>query len=138
MKFIEPNALNRAGFSVGENDGFSDEFGLHVSEHGKNRGRAELHNGHSVPQRLAVGAVVLHSKGVEVVAGTGQPSVGRIRNGSRNHPMRRSVINDPIEMPRSREPLRCARTASLAGSLATAMGVCAIEQRSAMSPGKLL
>ena len=80
VKFIEPNALNRAGLSVGENDGFSNEFGLHVSQRGKNRGRAELHNGHSVPPKAdrRFGAVVLHPKGVEVVAGTGQPGVGKI------------------------------------------------------------
>ena len=79
VKLIEPNALDRAGFSVAENHRFSDEFGLHVSERGEDRGGAMLHKGHDVPQSQAgerFGAVVLHSKGVEVVAGTGQRSVG--------------------------------------------------------------
>ena len=51
VKLIEPNALDRAGFSVAENHRFSDEFGLHVSERGEDRGGAMLHKGHDVPPK---------------------------------------------------------------------------------------
>jgi hypothetical protein len=50
VKFIQPNTLNGAGFPIGENDGPSDERGLHVPERGEDRRRVELHTYHGVPQ----------------------------------------------------------------------------------------
>ena len=50
VKLIQPDILDRAGFSVGENDGFSDERRLCVPERGEDRRGVELHNCHGVPQ----------------------------------------------------------------------------------------
>lgn len=49
VKFVQPNILNRPGFSIGKNDGFADEFSLHVSESGEHGRRAVLHSRHDVP-----------------------------------------------------------------------------------------
>jgi hypothetical protein len=48
VKFVQPNILNRPGFSVGENDGFPNEFRLHVSQRGEDRRRVEFHSRHGV------------------------------------------------------------------------------------------
>jgi hypothetical protein len=62
VKLIQPNAINRAGLSVGEHDGFSEELRLHVSERGEDRRRVELRSCHGVPKSPPgerVSAVVL-------------------------------------------------------------------------------
>src|ERR1700690_384025 len=54
VKFVQPNILNRPGFSVGENDGFPDQFRLHVPECAEDGRCAELNNRHGFsPEVLA-------------------------------------------------------------------------------------
>jgi hypothetical protein len=93
VKFVEPNILNRPGFSVGENDGFPDELRLHVPECVEDGRRAALHSRHGVPRsqfgELLSGAV-LHLKGVQVVTGARQPNVGK-------NPSKSSIIRWPIQ-----------------------------------------
>jgi hypothetical protein len=46
VKFVQPNILNRSGFSIGENDGFTDKLGLHLRERGQDGRCVKLHSHH--------------------------------------------------------------------------------------------
>jgi hypothetical protein len=76
MKFVQPDILNRSSLSVGKNDGLAHKFGLRVPKRDEDRRRAEIHNCHGVPKVGRFSGILLHSKDVQVVTGTGQTSVG--------------------------------------------------------------
>ena len=93
VKLIQPDTLDRSGFPVRENDGFSDERRLRVPERGEDRRCVELYSCHGVPKggrQMRDGAAVLDSKGAQVVARTGQTSVMPAR---RNPVAMRSAAN---------------------------------------------
>jgi hypothetical protein len=47
VHFVEPNALDRTGLSVGENDGSADKLGLSLFELTEDRGRADFCSWHA-------------------------------------------------------------------------------------------
>lgn len=48
MEFIEPNAVNRPGLAVGQNDCFANKLTLSLIEFGKDRARSFFGNRHSM------------------------------------------------------------------------------------------
>jgi len=48
VHFIQPKALHRTGFSVGEDHGFADKLGLGMFKLNKDRGRMDLRSWHWV------------------------------------------------------------------------------------------
>src|ERR1700690_526183 len=93
VKFVQPNILNRPGFSVGENDGFSDEFGLHFPECVEDGRRAELNNRHGVSPQSQSGELFSRRGAFERGASRDRGGANECRRGSFgifNPPMRRS------------------------------------------------
>jgi hypothetical protein len=65
MHFVEPNFLDRTGFSVGEDHGLADKLSLGLIELAEDRGRTDLRNWH---ERTRETASCLPAKGAQVVA----------------------------------------------------------------------
>ena len=75
-----------SGFPVGENDGLSDELGLHVPKRAEDRRRVELHSCHGVPKsirRLSRRCGV----GSERCAGRGRGTTNECRHASARGPL---------------------------------------------------